>query len=633
MFRDFENEAALRELSAEYEVVRELGRGGMAVVYLARERGTGRQVAIKLVRSIHLEDEDALARFAREARTVAQLQHRNIVALYGVRRLEGRRLALVMQYVPGRTLKSAIRRHGPLPFEHVERVLVDVAEALAYAHRRQIVHRDIKPENIYLDPETGRAMLADFGIARAGEGETELTRTGMSIGTPSYMSPEQIDGRIVDRRSDLYSLGLVGYEMLTGRKPWQGETLYSVIYKQKHERLPPLDELRKGIPPALRRAVERCVQKEPERRWSSAEEFLTALRHGAPGTDTGPESAPAPAPWAPTASGQSAAGQSGSPAAAGSAIVDPGAGRAVGGPVSPDSPTVRYVRPASVGREVAVPTTARGRAPASIRAAVVLGGAALLFAASAAVLAAMWQRAVPGELRVSPPEDARTAGAATRGPDEPGSWGEPAMATVLAGPEPAAAPAGTPAATDSGRAVAPTPPAAGPAGADSAAADTGAQPRALLLRPLLGTTLVDEAEIRQVLELAVLGKRHAEPRFLRRGTGYLLVETRNLSTWPIRSIAGELVIRDRQGERLKTLQLRDDRLLPPGGVRREVYQWSTGIIEFPRDRRLRETPFQELAVEWVPQRVVFGDGLDRKEERSFLGGLGGLLGRLLTGDR
>jgi serine/threonine protein kinase len=629
MLRDFENEAALRELSAEYEVVRELGRGGMAVVYLARERGTGREVAIKLVRSIHLEDEDALARFAREARTVAQLQHRNIVALYGVRRLEGRRLALVMQYVPGRTLKSAIRRHGPLPFEHVERVLVDVAEALAYAHRRQIVHRDIKPENIYLDPETGRAMLADFGIARAGEGETELTRTGMSIGTPSYMSPEQIDGRIVDRRSDLYSLGLVGYEMLTGRKPWQGETLYSVIYKQKHERLPPLEELRKGIPPALRRAIERCVQKEPERRWSSAEEFLTALRHDAPGTDTGPESAPAPTPRAPTASGESAPGQVRSPAARGPASVDAGAATAARVPVSPDSPTVRYVRPSSAGPEAATPAAARGRAPASVHAAVVLGGAALLFAASAAVLTAMWQRTVPGELRVSPPPgDARTAGAATRGPDEPGSWGELAAAA-----EPTADPAATPAGADSGWAVAPAAPPAGPAGADSAAAGAGDQPRVRLLRPMFGATLVDDAEIRQVLELTVLGKRHAEPRFLRQGTGYLLVETRNLSTWPIRSITGELVIRDRQGERLKTLQLRDDRLLPPGGSRRQVYQWSTGIIEFPRDRRLRETPFQELAVEWVPQRVVFGNGLDRRERRSFLGGLGGLLGRLITGGR
>ncbi|HEY8468938.1 MAG TPA: protein kinase [Longimicrobiales bacterium] len=625
MLRDFENEAALRELSAEYEVVRELGRGGMAVVYLARERSTGREVAIKLVRSIHLEDEDALARFAREARTVAQLQHPNIVALYGVRRLEGRRLALVMQYVPGRTLKSAIRRHGPLPFEHVERVLVDVAEALAYAHRRQIVHRDIKPENIYLDPETGRAMLADFGIARAGEGETELTRTGMSIGTPSYMSPEQIDGRIVDRRSDLYSLGLVGYEMLTGRKPWHGETLYSVIYKQKHEQLPPLDELRKGIPPALRRAIERCLHKEPERRWSSAEEFLAALRRGAPQAETVPESAQAPRTRA--ASGESAPGQRSRPAAGGTALVDSGAAGASGGPVSPDSPTVRYVRPASVGGTAAGRAVARGRgAPTSVRAAVVLGGAALLFAASAAVLAAMWQRAVPDELRVSPPEAARTAGATASGPDDPGPWGDLAP---TASTEPAADPAATPASGDSGWTVA-----AAPAGADSTGTpDPGAHPRPRPLRPLLGTALVDEAEIRQVLELTVLGKRHAEPRFLRRGTGYLLVETRNLSTWPIRSITGELVIRDRQGERLKTLQLRDDRLLPPGGSRRQVYQWSTGIIELPRDRRLREAPFHELSVEWLPQRVVFGDGLDRNEKKSFLGGIGGLLGRLITGGR
>src|SRR5690606_24433762 len=256
----------------------------------------------------------------------------------------------------------AIRRHGPLPIEHVERVLRDVAEALAYAHKRQIVHRDIKPENIYLDPETGRAMLADFGIARAGDGETELTRTGMSLGTPSYMSPEQIDGRIVDGRSDLYSLGLVGYEMLTGRKPWQGETLYSVIYKQKHERLPAVSRLRSDVPPGLVRLIERCLHKEPEQRWASADEFLTALRGAAASpaeTAAGAPAAPPPPPPPPRAAPASgAAPGTGSAAGAGPAAGPDGA---AGLPVTPDSPTVRYVRPVSADAGESAATAAHGR--------------------------------------------------------------------------------------------------------------------------------------------------------------------------------------------------------------------------------------------------------------------------------
>ena len=268
------------ELDAEYEILRELGRGGTAVVYLARERELGRKVAIKVIRSAYIEDEEAAARLVREARTVAGLQHPNIVMLYGTRRLRDHSLALIMQYVEGRTLKAEIRAAGSMPVARVEHVLANLADALAYAHRRRIVHRDLKPENIYID-ELGRARLSDFGIARPW-GDSSLTLPGAAIGTPAYMSPEQIDGGHLDGRSDLYSLGLVGWEMLTGQRPWAGESLFGVIYKQKHEDLPPLAKLRPGIPGGLRRAIEGALAKEPDDRWPDAEAFLAALDEGRP---------------------------------------------------------------------------------------------------------------------------------------------------------------------------------------------------------------------------------------------------------------------------------------------------------------------------------------------------------------
>ncbi|MEX0843187.1 MAG: serine/threonine-protein kinase, partial [Gemmatimonadota bacterium] len=268
------------ELEAEYELVRELGRGGTAIVYLARDRELGRDVAIKLIRPSHLRDDDALARLIREARTVGQLQHPNIVMLLGTRRLGEGGLALILQFVPGRTLKQRIRDEGPLPFPDCERILRDLGRALAYAHRRRIVHRDIKPENVYLDDDAGVARLADFGIARAWDSDSGLTLPGTAIGTPTYMSPEQVDGGDLDGRSDLYSLGLLGWELVTGQQPWAGESLYSVIYKQKYEELPALEAFRQGVPANLSHALRGCLPKEPASRWPSAEEFLATLEEG-----------------------------------------------------------------------------------------------------------------------------------------------------------------------------------------------------------------------------------------------------------------------------------------------------------------------------------------------------------------
>ncbi len=276
---DERDDTEVADLEAEYELLNELGRGGSAVVWRARDRSLGREVAIKVVHTRTAgANDDAIARLAREARTVAKLQHPNIVTVYAVKRLREGGLALVMQLVPGRTLKQAVAESGAFSAEEAERVIRDVAQALAYAHSHGVVHRDVKPENIFIDETNGRAMLSDFGIAYSSEFDSRLTMTGAAIGTPAYMSPEQIDGAPANARSDVYSLGLVAWEMLTGERPWEGETLYNVIFKQKHEELPTIDELRpNAIPARLQYIVERMLQKKPAARWAGAEGLLTIL--------------------------------------------------------------------------------------------------------------------------------------------------------------------------------------------------------------------------------------------------------------------------------------------------------------------------------------------------------------------
>jgi len=275
------DEQEVRDLEEEYTILGELGRGGSAIVFRARDRVLLRDVAIKVVRPKYAASaEDSIARLAREAQTVARLQHPNIVTVHAVKRLRDGGLALVMQLVPGKTLKQTILDDGPFAPERAEHVVRDVAEALAFAHRNGVVHRDVKPENIFIESGTGRALLADFGIAHSTEFDSRLTMTGAAIGTPAYMAPEQIDGAPTNARSDIYSLGLVAWEMLTGERPWEGEALYNVIFKQKTADLPAIDELRPGeVPPRLQYIVERMLQKKPSARWAGAEGLLSALNH------------------------------------------------------------------------------------------------------------------------------------------------------------------------------------------------------------------------------------------------------------------------------------------------------------------------------------------------------------------
>src|SRR5215211_1013077 len=272
----------LQALERDYELIRELGQGGMAAVYLARRRDSKRLVAIKAVRARYLDDPDALQRFAREARVVADLDHPNIVRTEAIEQIDDRALAIIMEYVAGGTVRDRLREYGALDAERAETVLRDVANALAYAHRRGIVHRDVKPENVFLDQRTGRALLSDFGIARRIEGDVPITLLGAALGTPQYMSPEQIDGSQIDGRSDIYSLGVLGWELLTGRRPWAGENLYSIIYKQKHETLPRITALRPRVPANLLFAIEGALVKDRASRWQSIDEFLQQLTYNPP---------------------------------------------------------------------------------------------------------------------------------------------------------------------------------------------------------------------------------------------------------------------------------------------------------------------------------------------------------------
>ena len=240
----------------------------MGAVFLARHRTAGHDVAIKVISSKYIADADALSRFEREARLMARIRHPNIVHQYELRRLHGGHVALVMQYVRGESLITILRRRGKLRFDECAQILRDIGLALEHAHANGIIHRDVKPHNILIDADKGSALLSDFGIAKATQGDAEVTATGMAIGTPAYMAPEQIDNAAVDGRADLYSLGVVGWEMLSGKRAWEGESLFGIIYKQKHQDLAPLTLLRPDAPQRLLLALEGALEKDPARRWS-----------------------------------------------------------------------------------------------------------------------------------------------------------------------------------------------------------------------------------------------------------------------------------------------------------------------------------------------------------------------------
>src|SRR6185369_15428744 len=233
-------------VGTQYLIENEVGRGGMAVVYRAIDTRLNRPVAIKVLPPDVAFNPDVRTRFIREAQTAAQLNHPNIVPIYAVDDKDGGSLVyFVMACIDGESLGVRLNREGAWPVDRAVRVLRDVADALAYAHARGVVHRDIKPDNILIDRASGRPMVTDFGIARAAAGETRLTVTGVAVGTPAYMSPEQALGeREVDGRSDLYSLGIVGYHMLAGDTPFKAGNTPAMLVKHVSERPRPIRERR-----------------------------------------------------------------------------------------------------------------------------------------------------------------------------------------------------------------------------------------------------------------------------------------------------------------------------------------------------------------------------------------------------
>jgi predicted Ser/Thr protein kinase len=278
-----------RTLRDQFEVIRPLGRGGMGVVYLARERGLERLVAIKVLLPEVSATEESRERFRREARTAARLTHPNILPLYAFGEV-GELAYLVMGYVRGESLADRLKQDGKIQPGTARQILAELADALDYAHRHGVVHRDIKPENVLIDDESGRALLTDFGIAKGRAVSGTLTRTGAVVGTPHYMSPEQAAGdREIDGRSDIYSLGVLGYTMLAGRLPIQGASLREIFVKHMTHEPAPLDTLVPDVPDDLAAAITRCLAKTPEARWSDGKSLRRALTRDDQGETRLPE--------------------------------------------------------------------------------------------------------------------------------------------------------------------------------------------------------------------------------------------------------------------------------------------------------------------------------------------------------
>jgi len=312
-------------MSPEYDVQKELGRGGMAIVYKAVQESLGRDVALKVLPQGMTHDRKMLERFHREAQSAAQLNHPHIVTIFDEGELNGVHY-MAMEYLEGRDLHTIVQEKGPISSDQAVSLLAPVAEALGYAHQRETVHRDVKSSNVMVT-DVGRPVLMDFGIAYAGS-DARLTQTGTVLGTPEYMSPEQARGNEVDSRGDLYSLGVVLYEAITGELPHTGGHPMSVVYKVLHESYTPPRQIDDNIPEWLEQIVAKLLKKDPDERYQSGEDTAEALRSQDPG-----ERVEVPAPT------------SGDGAADGSVDVDPG-GQSSGEPAK-----TQVYRPGDDGAE------------------------------------------------------------------------------------------------------------------------------------------------------------------------------------------------------------------------------------------------------------------------------------------
>jgi serine/threonine protein kinase len=269
-----ETDLVREALAAEYEILEELGRGGMALVYRAKDRHLEREVAVKVLPFTLAFDGEFVERFQREARTAGQLEHPNIIPIYRVGR-SGRVIFFVMKFLRGGSLSTVLAERKTLTPPEIRRLLLEAGSALGYAAQRGIVHRDIKPDNIMFD-EFGQSLLTDFGIAKAASGQ-RLTGTGMSIGTPHYMSPEQARAQTIDGRSDIYSLGIVAYQCLAGFVPYDGEDSFSIGYKHITEPIP-TPQLITADERRLFEVVKRMLMKDPADRFQTCEELIASLQ-------------------------------------------------------------------------------------------------------------------------------------------------------------------------------------------------------------------------------------------------------------------------------------------------------------------------------------------------------------------
>ncbi len=268
-------------LGTSYTLEGEIGRGGMGVVFNARDERLKRQVAVKVLPPDLAFREEIRLRFLREAETAARLSHPHIVPIHSVGEGPDGLVYFVMAYVDGESLGAKLKRRGRLPPDEARRIMLETADALGAAHAFGIIHRDVKPDNILLEGSRGRVVVTDFGIAKAlssTTGSTTLTATGVAIGTPHYMSPEQAAGdREIDGRSDIYSLGVVAYQMLAGELPFQAPTVPGILMKQITERAPLVTDRRPEVPEDLAACVMRSLEKDPEDRWPTADALRRAL--------------------------------------------------------------------------------------------------------------------------------------------------------------------------------------------------------------------------------------------------------------------------------------------------------------------------------------------------------------------
>jgi serine/threonine-protein kinase len=295
---DYLHDRLVAAVGDHYLIEAELGRGGMAAVYRARDVRLNRVVAIKVLPPELAFNPSVRSRFLREAQMAAQLTHPNIVPIYAVDERDGL-VYFVMAFVDGESVAQQLAREGGhrMPVDRAREVLAQVADALDYAHRQGVVHRDIKPDNILIERSTSRPLVTDFGIARAAAEESRLTVTGMAVGTPAYMSPEQAMGdRDVDGRSDIYSLGIVGYQMLVGETPFKASNTPAMLMKHVSEPPPPLRTRRVDVPAALASAIERALAKKPDSRWRTGAELRDALLERPQARGQAATQPPAPTP-------------------------------------------------------------------------------------------------------------------------------------------------------------------------------------------------------------------------------------------------------------------------------------------------------------------------------------------------